>query len=605
MDTNLVSQQIQCPQQDVFTNGTDSRPQNRQCSPFIFFASILLYIIALYRPDVFSQVYEKTILSHITRIIMGTASKIKISREKWRQKSIDRGAQVRYLRKENNRIRCQRDSYKKDVQQLNQRLIKDQKTKAVSPIGNKTTLIYVALQLFLVARISFRGVSRVLSVLSKMLGISKVPCHQTIINWLQRLTLVKMQSIPPIQPITIPQGSFSNGFVWMLDISIGLGIGEILTVLALDVHHYKKASTAPKLQDLHCVGVCVAPSWTGEKVAIFLSKIIATLGRPAAYLKDGGTDLNKSVRLLTEQGRSSLCIDDVSHKIANLVKHEYQNHPLFATFISACGKVSKNLKQTLLACLAPPKVSVKARFMNLHRLVSWASKILAHSPKGRAEEGSLLLKLRNSLDALPKCRRFIERFLRDVTPLMKCQKIIKNKGLNHETYALCKTLIEPIPVSSSIRIGFNQWAEEQLSIAKKLEVDKTGLVISSDQIESLFGVGKHHGTGEIKDANRIAMRLPALCGTLTMGDAEKVLGVTVKQQQEIMATNTIMKQRQKVLSQPGKLEILSECQEQDYFELIPQSKKRSKTGDKSSNINMLSDLNGPQLKELEARGSSP
>jgi len=536
---------------------------------------------------------------------MGTVSKIKLSRERWRQKSIDRGTHLRYLRKENNRIRCQRDSYKKDVRQLNQRLKEEKTAKALSPIGNKATLIYVALQLFLVARISFRGVSRVLSVLSKILGISKAPCHQTIINWLQRLTLIKVQSSPKIQPMAIPKGSFSNGFVWMLDISIGLGIGKILTVLALDVHHYEKASKAPKLHDLHCVGVCVASSWTGEKIAAFLSKIIATLGRPTAYLKDGGTDLSKAVRLLTEQGRGSPCIDDISHKIANLVKHEYQNHPLFSTFISACGKVSKNFKQTLLACLVPPKVSVKARFMNLHRLVSWASKILDHSPKGRAEENSLLLKLRKNLDALPQCRRFIQRFLRDVTPLMECQKIIKNKGLSHETYALCKALIEPIPVASSIRIGFNQWAEEALSTAKILGVDKTGLVISSDQIESLFGVGKHHGTGEIKDANRIAMRLPALCGTLTMEDAEKVLGVTVKQQQAIMTTNTLMKQRQKVLSHPGKLETLADCQEQDYFELIPPSKNRSKTGDKSSNIKLLSDPCGPQFEALGARGLSP
>src|SRR5258705_7934942 len=35
---------------------------------------------------------------------------------------------------------------------------------------------------------------------------------------------------------------------------------------------------------------------------------------------------------------------------------------------SACGRVSSKLKQTLLACLAPPTVRTKARFMNVHRL---------------------------------------------------------------------------------------------------------------------------------------------------------------------------------------------------------------------------------------------
>ena len=554
---------------------------------------------------ILSCVNERKILSHITRMNMGNVSKIKHSRATWKRKAIDRGAETRYLRKEINRIGGQRDHHKNEVCRLNNLLEEERKLKPINPIENKSNLIYVALQLFLVARISFRGVSRVLSVLSETLGISKAPCHQTIINWLQKLTMVKIQFIYQMEPVSIPKGSFSNGFVWMVDISIGLGIGKILTVLALDVHHHEKTSKAPTLQDIHCVGVCVAPSWNGENIAVFLNKIIAILGRPAAYLKDGGTDLDKSARLLTEQGRGSPCIDDVSHKIANLVKHEYQNHPLFATFISACGKVSKKFKQTLLACLVPPKVSVKARFMNLHRLVSWADKILKHSPKGRAAKGSLLLKLRNSLDDLPQCKPFIERFLRDVTPLMECQKIIKNKGLSHETYALCKELIEPIPASSPIYIGFNQWAEEQLIIAKTLGVDNTGLAISSDQIESLFGTGKHHGTGEIKDANRIAMRLPALCGTFTTGDTQKILGVTVKQQQEVMKANTVMKQRQKILSHPGNLETLSDFQEQDYFELIPQSKRRSKTGNNSRNINMLRDFNRPQLETLETRGSSP
>lgn len=536
---------------------------------------------------------------------MRTVAKLKHSRATWKQKSIARGEEARYLRKENNRIRGQRDHYKNEVRRLNRCLEEQRNLKPANPIKNKATLIYIALQLFLVARISFRGVSRVLSVLSTTLGISKVPCHQTIINWLQRLTIVKTQFIYQVEPIAIPKGSFSNGFIWMIDISIGLGIGKILTVLALDVHHHGKASQAPKLRDVHCVGICVAPSWNGENIAVFLNKIIAILGRPAAYLKDGGSDLDKSARLLSAQGRGSLCIDDVSHKIANLVKHAYQNHPSFATFISACGKVSKNLKQTILACLVPPKVSMKARFMNLHRLVSWADKILKHSPKGRAAKATLLLKLRNSLENLPQCKLFIERFLRDVTPLMECQKIIKNKGLNHETYALCQRLIKPIPDSSSIRIGFNQWAKEQMEVATTLGVDKTGLAISSDQIESLFGAGKHHGTGEIKDANRIAMRLPALCGTLTMDDAKKILTIPVKQQQEIMQTNTVMKQRQKVLLHPGKLETLSDCQEQDYFELIPQSKRRSKTGDKTININTLHTLNGPPLYLLETRGFSP
>jgi hypothetical protein len=73
---------------------------------------------------------------------------------------------------------------------------------------------------------------------------------------------------------------------------------------------------------------------------------------------------------------------------------------------------------------------MKARFMNLHRLVKWADKILKHSVKGPAEKGSLLEKLRASLYNLPECEAFITCFIRDTEPLMACQRIIKNNGLN-------------------------------------------------------------------------------------------------------------------------------------------------------------------------------
>ena len=258
-------------------------------------------------------------------------------------------------------------------------------------------------------------------------------------------------------------------------------------------------------------------------------------GSPSAFLKDGGTDLGKAVRILNEQGTPCLSIADISHSIANLFKHEYGNHPLFDTFISACGSASKKLKQTLLACLAPPKISTSARFMNLHHLVSWADQLLSHSPRGLAPEGSMLEKLRASLDQLPACKSFIEQFLRDALPLLECQKILKGKGLNVETYQECENLISILPASSSIRNGFNNWAKKHLAMTSTLGLGSTGLPISTDAIESLFGVGKRFGTGQVKDADRIALRLPVFCGTFSQDDAQQVLQVTVAQQKSIIA----------------------------------------------------------------------
>ncbi len=409
-------------------------------------------------------------------------------------------------------------------------------------------------------------------LIAPYLGVSKTPCTQTIINWVNRLSLSRMKHY--LSPIDYQLGCplFSGGFILILDASIGLGQGKIMTVLALDIKHHLLNRGAPALKDSQCLAVSVASSWTGETIADLLQKIIAITGTPVAYLKDGGTDLGKAVRLLNEQGHSSLSIDDVSHFIANLLKHEYQKHPQFETFTQACGKTSKMLKQTLLACLAPPKVSTKARFMNIHRLVKWASQLLEHSPRGRAKKNSLLEKLRQSMNQLPQCKTFINDFLQDVAPLIECQKILKTKGLSGKSVDVCQSIIKTIP-NNYIRTGFMKWLARNLIIAEQLGLYDVGMPISSDCIESLFGVAKHHGTGQIKDANRIAQRIPALCGKLTRQDAENVLNISVKEQKERVGTMpSLIRQRRKVLSSKGCIESIKLDDEKPNLELIIGSK---------------------------------
>jgi hypothetical protein len=358
----------------------------------------------------------------------------------------------------------------------------------------------------------------------------------------------------------------------MIDMSIGLGTGKILTVLALRADHHGLASYAPGFEDVHCVGVAVADSWTGETIASFLKRVIAAAGRPAAYLKDGGTDLQRAIWLLGEEGLSSPAIDDISHAIANLLKWWYLDHPMFQTFLSACGRVSANLKQTVLACLTPPNVRTKARFMNLHRLITWADRLLKLSPPGRAVNGSMLSKLRDCFDLLPSCKSFIRRFRDDAASLLECQKILKAKGLSHQTMAQCEPLIQAIP-TDPIRREFRAYLASQLGTATELALDETGLPISTDPLESLFGLAKLHGTGQIKDANRIAIRVPALCGTPTREEARQVVGISVAKQHQITARFTsLTKQRRDVLSHPERLESLGDSQA--HVELIASAKNR-------------------------------
>jgi len=530
---------------------------------------------------------------------MSQFSKMKHSREQWKHKAKQRGERERYQRKQNTRIKAEHDRITKALKETQARLRQLEAQLHGLATLPKVDVVSLALQLFVVARSGFRAVSRVLSLLACALGIKKAPCPQSIINWVIRLSIVRIEAARSLKGLPLRQAPFTNGLIWMIDLSIGLGTGKILAVLAAPAHHHELTPGALSLERVHCIGVSVADSWTGDTIAELLKCLIAQMGRPAAYLKDGGSELHKAVALLGEQGLSSPCLDDISHAVAGMLKRVYQDHPTFATFLSACGRVSGTLKHTIVACLAPPNVRTKARFMHVHRLFTWADRVLKLSPPGGAKTGSTLAKLRACLEQLPACKALIQRFRADALGLLECQKILKIKGLSHDTRAQCEPLIETMP-SSALRQEFRAYLDFELKTATTLGLDHIGLPISSDTIESLFGVAKHHGVGQTQDAARIALRLPAFCGSPTREEAEQVLAVSVARQQELTAQFiSLTQQRREVLSHPERLESLGRTQGTPHVELLPRPKKRSNSQEIITISTGCENPYGPQLACLD------
>jgi hypothetical protein len=527
---------------------------------------------------------------------MSQLSKVTSSRNQWKHKAKQRGDRDRYQRKQIARISAERDRVTKALKEAQARLHHlEAQLHGLVPLP-KGDLVYLALQLFLVARIGFRAVSRVLSLLACALGIKKAPCPQTVINWVIRLSIVRIEAARSLKGLPLSQAPFTNGLIWLIDISIGLGAGKMLAVLAVRAHHHQLMSGALALEHVHCLGVGVATSWTGDTIAELLGRLIAQVGRPAAYLKDGGSDLHKAVALLDAQGLGSPCLDDISHAVAGMLKRVYHAHPTFTLFVSACGRVSSKLTHTILACLAPPKVRTKARFMNIHRLFTWADRVLQLSPPGGAKTGSTLAKLRACLDQLPACKALITRFRADALGLLACQKILKTQGLSHHSRAQCESLIDTMP-SSALRQEFRVYLDFELKTATTLGLDHIGLPISSDAIESLFGVAKHHGVGETQDASRMALRLPALCGVPTREEAEQVLDVSVAQQHEVTAqVISLTTQRRQVLGHPERLESLGLDQATRQVDLMPRPKNRSNYQEIICISNGYEECHGPPLR---------
>jgi len=530
---------------------------------------------------------------------MSQPSKLRHSREQWKRKATERAEANRYLRKELARIRDERDRLHHAHREAQERLRQHDAQAQGLVVSRKVDLVWLALRLFLEVRISFRAVSRVLQLLAEGGALTKAPCPQTVINWVMRLAVVRGDAARRLQGRLLPAAPFSNGLIWMIDLSIGLGTGKILAVVAVDAQHHALAPGALALDRVRCLGVSGAASWTGDTIAALLRRLIAQLGRPAAYLKDGGGDLRKAIDILAEQGLGSPCIDDVSHAMASMLKRSSHDHPAFATFVSACGRVSGHLKHTLLACLLPPKVRTKARFMNVHRLCTWADQLLHLSPLGGAKTGSPLATLRACLDHLPACKALITRFRHDAEGLLACQQILKVQGLSHATLAQCEPVIDTMP-SAALRQECRAYLVSQLETATTLGLDHLGLPLSSDAIESLFGVAKRHGVGETQDASRMALRLPAFCGVPTRKEAQQVLEVSVARQHEFTAQSpSLTKQRREVLGHPERLESLRLTPDNRRMEWIPQPQNRSNYQEVLNISNGYRTLPGPQITGLD------
>ena len=97
---------------------------------------------------------------------MSPATRYKRSRDNWKQKATCRAEKNRYQSKELDRVKAERDRFKKELKESRARVHQLESQSRVVVVQSKVDLVFLALQLFVVARIGFRAVSRVLSTMS-------------------------------------------------------------------------------------------------------------------------------------------------------------------------------------------------------------------------------------------------------------------------------------------------------------------------------------------------------------------------------------------------------------------------------------------------------
>ena len=370
--------------------------------------------------------------------------------------------------------------------------------------------------LYLTGRIPYNSIPRILDIFQTHTAYPRswTPDPTSIHHWVLRVGLARLQQVKPID----------KPWIAIADHSIGMGTQKVLVVLRVCLDTLQQKAGAIALADCECIGLKVVETVNGETVAADFDTIFALAGQPICLVKDRDRTLNKGAVTWSESlDERVYFIDDIGHMTASCLKAEFEKDECYKQLLTQTHKISKTLQQSALACATPPKMQAKARFQGLVPLAKWIQKILKKlKVRGRPAVDSFLGKLRQKFAGIKALAPFLERFIRSVSITAKVMDYLKNEGLTLLSYFKSRMALAELPDESKVKSGLLEWLDKHILIYQ--EIGRFPLMVSSDIIESLFGIFKYlHGRGPQKDVNSGILLIPTLCGQLGVTEISQAL----------------------------------------------------------------------------------
>lgn len=408
-------------------------------------------------------------------------SKLLPSRNQWKSKAIQRAHEIREQRKTPKRYQAKIAELQRQLQPAGEKQ-KKLLNSPLAPVVEITPATETRTLCVLLMRpgiVSYRSIPRILQLLhaNTSLTLGWIPHFTSVINWTLRVGLGLLLQVKPLR---------TSGAA-IIDHSIDIGTKKVLVVLRVSMAALSQRGSAIQLQDGECIGVTVSETVNGETLSQDLEKIFNRAGLPAVIIKDNDSTLQKGVRLWSEKQENSIPVRaDLGHLMATALKPQFEKATAYQQFISLLNQGANHLRQTDLAFLIPPKLRLKGRFQSINQLAKWGEpRLLVFAVKGRAKQGSLLARLRTAMPGFWLLKPFLTRFAKTTKVVSPVMEILKQKGLEQNSYEICEQLSEELPKHSKVKTPLPRWLQQHLEIQKP--TTSLPLLVSSDIIESLFG----------------------------------------------------------------------------------------------------------------------
>jgi hypothetical protein len=355
-------------------------------------------------------------------------------------------------------------------------------------------IVGLCVSLVCVCGLGLRSAIKVIRFLNGQfhLGMEEIPCHTSIKNWIEKggyYTYTHSE----LKSSGVPYGG-------IIDESMQIGSEKLL--LSLGVKAAKDNETALKMNEVEILDISVERSWNGALISGKLKEITSIMENTPAYvISDNASIMNKGIR------DSSLThLRDVGHTLAMFLERQYKDAPDFLCFMKELARVKNREIMRPVAYLLPPKQRIIARFMNLTPCFDWAGRMLKCFEKLTTEEQQIF-------EFLKKHKVLIKELGGIIRIFNRISQLMKEKGLSHESVGTSIQELQPLIESSFPRIS--KAAQECLNYleeeAGKLESQKSVWHISSDILESIFGIYKERKSpNALNGVTRYVLILPLL-----------------------------------------------------------------------------------------------
>jgi hypothetical protein len=353
----------------------------------------------------------------------------------------------------------------------------DRRTKSITlePVpGHRFPLIVIHLCVLIYMRTpcGLRTVVTILETFSELLGdaFGKVPCYNTIENWVKKLGLSVYQDDQPCK---------DKKFAMVVDESIAINGQKLLLTLGIPSEHQGRPL---KHEDVTVLDLSVSKGFKGDDVQERIEAAEKSAGSASDYIiSDKGNNLIKGIT-----GSGHIYHADISHSMGVIPKNVYEKQSDFVELTTLLGKKRLQYHLTDKAYLLPPNMRAISRFMNMSSWVLWGNEML------------------NCYDSLPEKMQEAYAFIKDYESLLRelqilicavryVETICKNEGFSVMTSRRCKLYIITHVLGNAhyrqARVGI-----KMLEYFKREEALLTGnmsINISSDIIESTFGIYKN------------------------------------------------------------------------------------------------------------------